>query len=265
MSEPLTARAAALVPEAATEPPCDELAVTQLARVMREAGGAPCWFQHQNDDLRKRLAEAEAELRDGDSWMERAKEFTAHGGCCECFTTDEAGHTERCRVGRLEALVARAIGLSLMHYENAVAAVTDDECETPLIHRVLNILALAKACHDKAEGRKAEAERLGVELDEARAAREKAETLLNAVGEALGIEAPALAHGFILAAAQEAVALRRVAEAAEALRIYDGESAGIYSSYANLGDDDLTQDAIELRDMWLRFTAALDAWAGATP
>ena len=48
-------------------------------------------------------------------------------------------------------------------------------------------------------------------------------------------------------------------EAAEALRIYDGESAGIYSSYANLGDDDLTQDAIELRDMWLRFTAALAA------
>jgi len=35
----------------------------------------------------------------------------------------------------------------------------------------------------------------------------------------------------------------------------------MYDSYADMADDDLTQDAIELRDRWLRLTAALAALA----
>ena len=52
-------------------------------------------------------------------------------------------------------------------------------------------------------------------------------------------------------------ALLAVAEAAEELR----ERDVFYESYADCTDADLTLDAIELRDMWLRFTAALAALA----
>ena len=54
-------------------------------------------------------------------------------------------------------------------------------------------------------------------------------------------------------------ALLAVAEAAEDLR----ERDVFYESYADCTDADLTLDAIELRDMWLRFTAALAAPADA--
>ena len=50
-------------------------------------------------------------------------------------------------------------------------------------------------------------------------------------------------------------ALLAVAEAGEELR----ERDVFYESYADCTDADLTLDATELRDMWLRFTAALAA------
>ncbi|MEN6360030.1 MAG: hypothetical protein ABFD59_08240 [Smithella sp.] len=51
---------------------------------------------------KKQLAERESELKDGDSWMERAKAFTENGGCPWCFATDEEGHKAGCHILEVE-------------------------------------------------------------------------------------------------------------------------------------------------------------------
>ena len=70
------------------------------------------------------LEAAETELREGDAWRERCREFIANGGCPDCFgADDDVGHRDGCRVGALEARLERLEG-----FHRAVAA-ADRECD----------------------------------------------------------------------------------------------------------------------------------------
>lgn len=55
--------------------------------------------------LRKRIAELEEELAEGDSWMARATHAQEMGTCVLCFATDEAGHKKSCEWGKAEARI----------------------------------------------------------------------------------------------------------------------------------------------------------------
>lgn len=55
----------------------------------------------KNETLFKEQAEAtinvlETEIKEGDYWQERAREYLANGGCPICFCTDEEGHKKNC-------------------------------------------------------------------------------------------------------------------------------------------------------------------------
>jgi len=43
-----------------------------------------------------RMKELDVELKEGDYWIQRAKDFLSNGGCPVCFTTDETGHIKGC-------------------------------------------------------------------------------------------------------------------------------------------------------------------------
>lgn len=58
-------------------------------------------------ELETRIADLEEELKNGDYWRERAKEFYSNGGCPVCFGTDEGDHTSSCPWGDAVKLLAR--------------------------------------------------------------------------------------------------------------------------------------------------------------
>lgn len=53
-------------------------------------------LQAENEALR-------AEIKEGDYWMQKAKEYSENGGCLICFGTDEGGHKDNCYIGQLQA------------------------------------------------------------------------------------------------------------------------------------------------------------------
>ncbi len=56
-----------------------------------------------------RVEKAETEIREGDSWHERAKQAFANGTCPLCFCSDEEGHLTGCYFAEMEGEEQKAV------------------------------------------------------------------------------------------------------------------------------------------------------------
>ncbi len=71
-----------------------------------------CDLDEVGDELtqtKSNLQKLETEIKEGDYWQQRVKEFLSLGGCPICFATDEEGHKEKCEWGITETKLEKLV------------------------------------------------------------------------------------------------------------------------------------------------------------